>query len=426
MPIKCQIRSARKPATTAGVNVSSPPSAAPIGTPASDRALTRAIVLMSLAAFASGVSLRISDPLLPQVAADFGVRVGAASAIVTAYAVPYGFTQIFSGAIGDRLGKCQAVALACAASGVLVLLCAVSQSLSQLTLARLVCAPGAAIIVPLGMAYIGDVVPYERRQTMLARFMAGQMTGMITGQIAGGIIGDHFGWRMVFVAVAGVFIVSGLALASQFRGNPWTRPLQPEGAARRGMVASYRALGASGWARFIVLAAFIEGAIFFGGFTYVAANLNTRFGLSYSTVGVIVAGFGAGCLLFAATVHRTVPLLGERGLVMGGGVVTMLAFLILAGEPVWELAPLACVMLGFGYYMLHNTLQTNATQMLPQARGTAMAGFSASLYLGQSVGVAAAAPLVDRAGALPLFATAAVLWVTLALWIAWRIGRRPA
>ncbi len=83
-------------------------------------------------------------------------------------------------------------------------------------------------------------------------------------------------------------------------------------------------------------------------------------------------------------------------------------------------------MLGFGYYMLHNTLQTNATQMLPQARGTAMAGFSAALYLGQSVGVAAAAPIVDRAGAVPVFVLAAVLWPALAFWVAWRLGKREA
>lgn len=407
--------------------MSSTPTAVPAAEPAGhDWALTRAIVLMSLAAFCSGASLRVSDPLLPQVAGDFGASVGAASAIVTAYAIPYGLTQIFSGVIGDRLGKCQAVALACGLSGVMVLLCAISQSLTQLTFARLICAPGAAIIVPLGLAYIGDVVPYDRRQTMLARFMAGQMIGMVAGQVAGGIIGDHFGWRMVFVAVAGMFLLAALALASQFRSNPWTKPIEHDSAAPRGMIAGYRTLGASPWARFIVLAAFIEGAVFFGGFTYVAANLHARFGLSFSTVGVIVAAFGFGCILFAGTVHRTVPLLGERGLVIGGGVVTMLAFLILAGEVVWELAPLACVMLGFGYYMLHNTLQTNATQMLPAARGTAMAGFSAALYLGQSVGVAAAAPIVDRSGAPPVFVIAAVLWPLLALWIAWRIGRRNA
>ena len=33
------------------------------------------------------------------------------------------------------------------------------------------------------------------------------------------------------------------------------------------------------------------------------------------------------------------------------------------------------MVLGFGFYLLHNTLQTNATQMTPQARGTAIGIF---------------------------------------------------
>jgi YNFM family putative membrane transporter len=397
----------------------------PGAAPASDRALARVIVLMSLAAFGSGFSLRVSDPLLPQVANSFGASLGAAALIVTAYAVPCGFTQLFSGIIGDRIGKCQAVALACGLSGVLVLLCTLSQSLRQLALARLICAPAAAIIVPLGLAYIGDVVPYARRQTIIARYMIGQITGILTGQIVGGIIGDHFGWRMVFVVLSGIFTISGLALASQFHSNPWTRPIRHEGGARSGMIENYRALSAKPWARFVIVAAFLEGAIFFGAFTYVAANLHTHFGLSYSSVGVIVAAFGLGSILFATTVHSTVALLGERGLVIGGGAVVMDAYLILTGDPAWVLAPLACVLLGFGYYMLHNTLQTNATQMLPEARGTAMAGFSAALYFGQSLGVALAAHIIDRAGAEPVFVLAAVLWPVLAFWIAYGIAHRP-
>jgi predicted MFS family arabinose efflux permease len=102
----------------------------------------------------------------------------------------------------------------------------------------------------------------------------------------------------------------------------------------------------------------------------------------------------------------------------------MIGFLTLAGQPVWQTAPVAVAVLGFGYYMLHNTLQTNATQMYPQARGTAVAGFSSALFLGQSAGVAIAAPMVDRAGAVPVFVMAALLWPALALWIWWRLGRR--
>jgi MFS transporter, YNFM family, putative membrane transport protein len=392
--------------------------------PASDRALTRVIVLLALAAFASGASLRISDPLLPQVAADFGTGLGAASAIVTAYAIPYGLTQAFAGLIGDRLGKCQAVAAACALSALLVLLCAAAQSLPQLALARLVAAPGAAIIVPLGMAYVGDAVPYARRQTVLARFLAGQMCGMIAGQIAGGVIGDHFGWRAVFVVLAAAFAAAALALASQFRNNLHTRPIVHEGGARPGMIATYRKLIAMPWPRFVMVAVFIEGGIFFGGFTYVAADLNHRFGVSFSTVGLVVAMFGVGSVLYAVAVRLLVHAIGERGLVTGGGAIGFIGFVTLAAEPIWQTAFVACGLLGFGYYMLHNTLQTNATQMLPEARGTAVAGFSSALFLGQSAGVTLAAPVVDRAGAVPVFVLMALLWPALAIWVRWRLDRR--
>ncbi len=399
-------------------------SATPLASRSADRALTRAILLMSLTAFASGASLRVSDPLLPQVAADFHTSLGAASSIVTAYAVPYGLTQAFGGVIGDRLGKCQAVALACALSCVLVLLCAAAQTLPQLALARFISAPGAAIIVPLGMAYVGDVVPYERRQPVLARFLVGQMLGMISGQIAGGIIGDHFGWRTVFVVLAGVFAFAALALASQFRGNPWVKPVPHAGGVRPRLLASYRTMLSTPWPRFVLIAVFLDGAVFFGGFTYVAASLRARFDLSFSTIGLIIAASSIGSMIYAGTVHRLVRAIGEHGLAIGGGLVGMLGFLLLAGVPHWQTAPLACLLLGFGYYMVHNTLQTNATQMLPEARAMALAGFSSGLFLGQSAGVALAALIVDHAGTVPVFALMGVLWPVLGLWVWMNIKAR--
>jgi YNFM family putative membrane transporter len=392
--------------------------------PGSGSQLRRAIFLMACAAFASGFSLRISDPLLPQIALDFGTRVGVASAIVTAYAIPYGFAQAFGGLIGDRFGKCQSVAGACLISSALVLLCALSQTLPQLTLARLVCAPAAATIVPLGMAYVGDVVPYERRQPVLARFLAGQMTGMIAGQIAGGIIGDHFGWRSVFLVLAVVFALAGLALAEQTRRNPWTFPLRRPPESRPGLISDYRKLLSNAWCRWLIFAVFCEGAIFFGAFTYIAADLHARFGLSFSAVGLAVAGFGIGSIGYAFAVRLLVTRLGERGLVLGGGIVVMLAFLTLAEVPFWQQAPLATAALGLGYYMLHNTLQTHATQMMPEARGTAVAGFSSALFIGQSAGVTLAALIVDRGGAVPVFLVAAALWPLLAIWISAQLKRR--
>jgi YNFM family putative membrane transporter len=73
--------------------------------------------------------------------------------------------------------------------------------------------------------------------------------------------------------------------------------------------------------------------------------------------------------------------------------------------------------------MLHNTLQTNATQMTPQARGTAVGLFSSALYVGQTAGVAAGALVIDRVGAKPLFLAAAIALPALAVWFVRELKR---
>jgi predicted MFS family arabinose efflux permease len=73
--------------------------------------------------------------------------------------------------------------------------------------------------------------------------------------------------------------------------------------------------------------------------------------------------------------------------------------------------------------MLHNTLQTNATQMTPQARGTAVGLFSSALYVGQTAGVAAGAVVIDHAGAPPLFLATAIALPVLAIWFVRELKR---
>ncbi|WP_323029180.1 hypothetical protein [Castellaniella defragrans] len=72
--------------------------------------------------------------------------------------------------------------------------------------------------------------------------------------------------------------------------------------------------------------------------------------------------------------------IGESGRARLGGASLCRGFgLRLCAEPVW--IPAACALAGFGFYCLHNTLQTNATQMAPAARGAAMALFACVLFL---------------------------------------------
>jgi predicted MFS family arabinose efflux permease len=385
---------------------------------------TRAIVLLAVAGFAGQSMVRSADSLLPQIAADFAVTVGAASIIVWVYSLMHGSMQLVIGPIGDRFGKYLIIAIMCALSALTVAACGFADSLTTLTLARIAAGATASWVIPLGMAFIGDVVPYEQRQQVLGRYLTGQITGQLFGQAAGGIIGDWLGWRAAFFIHAAIFALAALALFRELKINPLTRPAARRDGRPRGFVADYRVVLGNPFARFVVVVAFLEFAFMFGAFAYVGADLHLRFGLSFTLVGLMVCFFGLGGLIYAGTVKQLVRWLGQPRLAVSGGVILGLAYLLLAVAPVWWIAPLAVTLIGLGFYMLHNTLQTNATQMSPEARGTAVGVFSAALYIGQSVGVAAFAFAVDRAGAPSVFVVVAILLPILALWFARRLERR--
>src|SRR5512132_3756051 len=183
---------------------------------------TRSIILLAGAGFASQAMVRVTDSLLPQIAADFGTTVGAASIVVAAYAVSHGSIQLVIGPVGDRFGKYRTVAVMCALAVVLVALCGTVQSLGALAAARFASGAAAGWIIPTSMAYVGDVTPYERRQPILARYLSGQIFGQLFGQAAGGVLGDFFGWRNVFFLLAALFAIATIALLIEFLRNPIT------------------------------------------------------------------------------------------------------------------------------------------------------------------------------------------------------------
>jgi len=386
--------------------------------PVSRGSATSAITLLALASFASQSMVRVSDSLLPQISADLGVTVGAASIVVTAYALAHGSVQLVIGPVGDRFGKYACIIAACGMSTILVLLCGLASSLPTLVAARLACGLAAGWIIPLAMAFLGDVIPYERRQQVLGTFLSGQILGQLFGQAAGGVLGDFFGWRRVFYILSALFAISTVALIVEFIRNPITRAGHATATRSRGFITDYATVLRSPWARLIIALGFIEAAFMFGAFTYVGADLHLRFGVNFAVVGLFVGAFAIGGLIYSLSVRRLVNRLGQIGLVTGGSVLLAIAYVTIAFAPHAYFAPVAITGIGLGYYMLHNTLQTNATQMTPQARGTAVAIFSSALYLGQTLGVAVNGFIFDRFTAVPVFVIAAAGLLGLGLWFA--------
>jgi len=385
---------------------------------------TSAITLLAIAAFAAQAMVRVTDSLLPQIAADLAVTVGATSIVVTVYLLAHGSVQLVIGPIGDRFGKYRCMALAATVSAAMVAICGLAPSLAVLIAARLGSGLATGWIIPLALAFVGDVIPYERRQQVIGRFLSGQILGQLFGQAAGGVLGDWFGWRNVFFLLAGLLALAAAGLWYELIRNPITHARHASAQPGRGFIADYSTVLRSGWARALIVMSFIESGIMFGAFTYVGADLHLRFGVSFTLVGLYVAAFAIGGLLYSLSVRLLVTRFGQVGLATLGGVLLGLAYLTLAVEPHAYIAPVAIIVIGLGFYMLHNTLQTNATQMVPEARGTAVAIFSSALYLGQTVGVAVNGAIFDRYSAVPVFLIAAAGMTALGLWFAHALRRR--
>ena len=179
------------------------------------------------------------------------------------------------------------------------------------------------------------------------------------------------------------------------------------------------------WARVVLLTVFLEGAFLYGAFAFIASHLHRVLGISLSSAGTVVMLFGMGGLVFAGSASRVVAALGESGLARWGGLLLAGALLLIGIAPNlwWALA--GCLASGLGFYMLHNTLQINATQMAPERRGAAVASFASCFYLGQSVGVAVAGGLVERSGTAAIILMGAGGVLLLSQHFGWRRGQRP-
>ena len=387
--------------------------------------IVRPVVLLSMASFASVATARVADPLLPQVAAEFGVSAGEASVIATAFALAYGICQLVYGVLGDRFGKYRLVTFATLVSALTVAATGFAGSLGALGTARLLGGATAGAIVPLSMAFIGDHVPYDRRQTVLARFLTGTIAGTICGQVFGGVLGAVVGWRAVFLLLGGVYLLIGVLLVVELSSTRVPPPLLTSPISRATLVESYALLLRRPWPRVVLATVCAEAFLFYGGFTFVGAYLRESFGLDYARIGLLLGGMGVGGLLYALTVRQLVRGLGERGLALYGGLAIAGGFIAVAISPLPLIGP-AMILLGLGLHMLHNTLQTNATQMTPEARGLAVSTFANVLFMGQAAGVWLSGLAIDRIGFAPVFIAAGIALLTVGVAFALLLGNRPA
>ena len=394
------------------INMSSSPS----DPDKSNQLIRYSLVVLAAGGFVSGASIRLAEPLLPDVAAAFDVSVVDAAVLITAFAFAYGVFQLVHGPLGDRYGKlrvtCGALILAAMASAA----CATATSLNDLALYRFLTGMTAGAVIPLSFAFVGDNVPFERRQQVLGRFIVGTLSGAAFGPLIGGVCSQYLGWRATFIFTAIAFTVIALLLFPLAR-----REKRPERTSI-GVIAGFRSILSSKHARLICGVVAIEGWLFYGAFGYLGAFLRQEFALDYVVIGMVLAGFGIGGLLYSASVSLLVRYLGVSRMVLVGGFLSLLGYIGLTMINHWPVAIGLIMLLGFGFYQIHNTLQTQATEMAPAARGAAIAIFAFALFFGQALGVYVDGLLVEAFGYRSMLAASGVGLVILGMFLSRKLA----
>jgi MFS family permease len=338
----------------------------------------------------------------------------------TAYSLPFALMQLVFGPIGDAWGKSRLLRLSLGVVAASLLAIAVAPTFHTVLVARIVSGAFAGGINPVSIALIGEQVAFSQRQVTLGRFLVAMIGGQMIGASAAGLLVDLIGWRWVVVLAAlfvGAVFASSMALLGHRREARSRTSLS-------GVVRSYRTIITQPGVPFVMGTLVCEGILVLGLIPFVAGMLLLRSAGTSAQAGIVIGCFAVGGICFGFFVRTFVSRLGPWHMMRLGGVLAG-AGLIGAALPVHWTATAACFFaVGFGFYMLHNSVMLRVSELAPQARGAGVAVGAFSFSMGQGFGPMAWATIAGLTSYARMFVVAGVLTIVLGFVAAKLLGAR--
>ncbi len=364
--------------------------------------------LLQLAAFFSSFDRFVVAPMLVTIAAALGASLAEATATASLYYLLYGGMQPVWGMLSDRLGRVRVMRLTLFGAAVAGLLSAAAPNLLFLIAARALAGGFFAAVIPASLVYVGDTVEIGSRQRALADLMAASAVGTALATVFGGLAAYFDAWRLAFAAPA----LAGVALAMLL-----TRLPEPRGFAageKEGPLSQARRVLSRPWAVAVIGIALVEGAVILGFLTFLAPSLESG-GYSPAVAGLAVGLYGLAVLGWTRAVKLVANRLGASALIfVGAGMLALGYASVAVGQALLSVGT-AAILVGGGFAFMHSTLQTWATEVVPEARATVISLFAAALFAGSGVAAMAAAPLAEAGSYGLLFALAACVAIPLGL-----------
>jgi MFS transporter, DHA1 family, inner membrane transport protein len=341
------------------------------------------LLVLSFCGLASAMSGRIVDPVVTEIAKDLDVPVGIVALLSTAYTLPFALSQPFLGPLGDLFPKARIVKIAIVLLALFLSFAALAPALPFLFVARVLAGIAGAAILPIGFALIGDAFPMSIRQVAISRFLAATLVGQIIGATLSGLLSHSLGWRVVFWSAAA--LTAAIALGALWR-LPENRPANRGAVGLATAIANYRGVFRNPRAWICFSAVFIEGAVIYGWLPFLGDFLqNLNLG-GVREAGIIISGLALGGILYTTIVSLLLKFVDRRQMMALGGVITASGLFCLSFGAPWLMQWAFMGIAGFGFFMLHNPIQTEVSELAPEARASAFSLHSLSFYTGQALG----------------------------------------
>lgn len=174
-----------------------------------------ALAGLSLSMLLSSLGTSIANVGLPTLAQAFNASFQEVQWIVIAYLLTITTLIVSVGRLGDLIGRRRlflaGITLFTAAS----VACGLAPALPPLFAARALQGIGAAVMMALTMAFVGETVPKERTGSAMGMLGTMSAIGTALGPSLGGVLIDGFGWRAIFLLLVPLGILT-LHLAHRY------------------------------------------------------------------------------------------------------------------------------------------------------------------------------------------------------------------
>lgn len=333
--------------------------------------------------FAQTLFTRAVDPIIPKIAADLMIDVKTAALLSTAFTLPYALVQPIIGVTGDFFGKTRVMNICVFVVSFAALVCALASSFSLLIAMRIVAGLVAGGVFPVAMALTGDLVPINQRQVSIARLLAIALTANVLGASISGMISDLVGWRGSFAVLGAFSLIASVCAFIAFRN---VKTVEPKPFNIAAVIANFRDIFADPRAKICFGAVFLEAIFIHGLFPFVALLLVGIGETRSSIAGLLIACFAIGGVVYSFVVPLLIARFPDYRLMLVGGVMAAIGLVLVSLNLSWQTQIVVFLGFGFGFYLLHGSIQVHVTDLSQTARGAAASLHSSSFYMGQAIG----------------------------------------